>query len=214
MKKAIIIIISLLVILGGVGAVLWFFTPLFDFLKPARDNFAAQVKKLYGAKTEMSYDDYLKSIEPLKAEQKSYISKTNVSANITVPSSVIDYTTQRQINNTTISLENSYDAGSKAVSAKINWKYQAGDILNLKMVKDGKKITLSSKDFYDKAVTLDVSKIREYCKNNNINISEEELKNIEKSFESYDGDKMSAMIYDLLYLTEDEYKAFCESEQA
>ncbi len=207
MKKAIIIIISLLVILGGVGAVLWFFTPLFDFLKPARDNFAAQVKKLYGAKTEMSYDDYLKSIEPLKAEQKSFVSKTNVSANITVPSSVIDYTTQRQINNTTINMENSYDAGSKAVSTKINWKYQTGDILNLKMVKDGKKITLSSKDFYDKAVTLDVSKIREYCKNNNINISEEELKNIEKSFESYDGDKMSAMIYDLLYLTEDEYKA-------
>ena len=85
MKKAIIIILILLVVLTGVGAVLWFFTPLFDFLKPARDNFAAQAKKLFGAKTEMSYSDYIDSIEPLKAEQKSFVSKTDISANVTFP---------------------------------------------------------------------------------------------------------------------------------
>ena len=207
MKKAIIIIISLIVILAGVGALLWFFTPLFNFLKPARDNFAAQAKKLFGAKTEMSYSDYIESIEPLKGEQKSFVSKTDISANITVPSSVIDYSTQKQINNTTISLENSYDANSKATSSHINWKYLGGDILNLKMVRDGKKITLSSKDFYDKAVTLDVSKIKEYCKNNNIDVDEETINQIEKTLESNSADELSAMMYDLFYLTEDEYKS-------
>ena len=207
MKKAIIIIISLIVILAGVGAILWFFTPLFNFLKPARDNFAAQAKKLFGAKTEMSYSDYIESIEPLKAEQKSFVSKMNVSANITVPSSVIDYTTQRQINNTTISIENSYDADKKATSSNVNWKYLNGDILNLKLVKDGKKITFSSKDFYDKAVTLDMSKIKDYCKNNNIDVDEETLNQIEKTLESNSAEELSAMMYDLLYLTEDEYKS-------
>ena len=207
MKKAIIIILILLVVLTGVGAALWFFTPLFDFLKPARDNFATQAKKLFGAKTEMSYSDYIESIEPLKAEQKSFVAKANISANVTLPNTVVDYTTQRQINNTTISLESSYDANSKATAANVNWKYLGGDILNLKMVKDGKKITLSSKDFYDKAVTLDMSKIKEYCKNNNIQISDEEIAQIEKSLEANTAEELSAMMYDLLYLTEDEYKA-------
>ncbi|MBQ3409038.1 MAG: hypothetical protein IJH12_07555 [Clostridia bacterium] len=207
MKKAIIIIISVLVILAGTGAVLWFFTPVFDFLKPASDNFTAQAKKLFGAKEELSYNDYLKSIEPLKGESKSYVAKGNISANITLPSSIIDYTTQRQINNTALQFESSYDNNSKATSANINWKYSNSDILNLKMVKDGKKVTLSSKDFYDKALTFDMSKFRTFCKNNNLDISDADIDKIEKMLDNNSAEEMSNMIYDLFYLTEDEYKA-------
>ena len=208
MKKAIIIILVLLVVLGGVGAVLWFFTPLFDFLKPARDNFAIQAKKLFGAKTEMSYDDYIKSIEPLKAENsKSYVMKANVSANITLPNDMLDYTTQRRINNTTIKFENSYDANTKATGVNFNMQYSGNDVLNLKMVKDGSKVTLASKDFYDKAITMDMSKLREFCKKNNIDVSEEELSQIEKMYNNNPSEDMANIMYDLMYLTEDEYKA-------
>ena len=208
MKKAIIIILVLLVVLGGVGAVLWFFTPLFDFLKPARDNFAIQAKKLFGAKTEMSYDDYIKSIEPLKAENsKSYVMKANVSANITLPNDMLDYTTQRRINNTTIKFENSYDANTKATGVNFNMQYSGNDVLNLKMVKDGSKVTLASKDFYDKAITMDMSKLREFCKKNNIDVSEEELSQIEKVYNNNPSEDMANIMYDLMYLTEDEYKA-------
>ena len=208
MKKAIIIILVLLVVLGGVGAVLWFFTPLFDFLKPARDNFAIQAKKLFGAKTEMSYDDYIKSIEPLKAENsKSYVMKANVSANITLPNDMLDYTTQRRINNTTIKFENSYDANTKATGVNFNMQYSGNDVLNLKMVKDGSKVTLASKDFYDKAITMDMSKLREFCKKNNIDVSEEELSQMEKVYNNNPSEDMANIMYDLMYLTEDEYKA-------
>lgn len=206
MKKAIIIIISLLVILVGAGVVLWFFTPLFDFLKPARDNFSIQAKKLFGAKTEVSYNDYLKSIESLKGEDsKSFVMKSNISANITLPSNLLDYTNQRRINNTTIKFENSYDADSKATAANFNMQYSGNDVLNFKMVKDGNKMTISSKDFYDKAVTMDMSKFRTFCKNNNIQITDEEISQIENMANNNGSEQAVNMIYELMYLTEDEY---------
>ena len=101
MKKAlkiILIIVAILAVLTGIFAILWFFTPVFNFLKPASDNFSIQAKKLFGGK-EMSYSEYLESIEPLKVQNESYTSTTEVSANVSVPSSIVDYSTQRMINN-------------------------------------------------------------------------------------------------------------------
>lgn len=207
MKKAIIIIISVLVILLGIGAVLWFATPLFDSLKPSSDNFSIQAKKLFGAKKEASYSDYLASIEPLKEKQKSYVAKANVSANVTLPSSIVDYSTQKIINNTQINWEGSYDEKSKATSNEVKLKYNNSDTLNLKAVVDGKKVTLSSKDLYDKALTLDMDKFRAYCKNNNLDVKDEDIEQIEKMFNNVSTESSANFLYDLLYLTEDEYKA-------
>ena len=60
MKKAIIIIVSVIVILGGVFASLFFFTDVFNFLKPANTNFALQAKKLLGTENGNNYSDYEK----------------------------------------------------------------------------------------------------------------------------------------------------------
>lgn len=207
MKKAIIIIISVLVILAGTGAILWFFTPVFDFLKPARDNFAIQAKKLFGASKEVSYEDYIKSIEPLKGESKSYVSNVDISANVQLPSNIIDYSTQRMINNTSLKIESSYDNDSKATSTAINWGYGNSNVLDFKMVKDGRKVTLSSKDFYDKALTFDMDKFKAFCKANYPEISDAELDKLDQMMNNTSSEELSNMMYELLYLTEDEYKA-------
>lgn len=206
MKKAIIIIISVLVILLGAGVILWFFTPIFSSLKPASDNFSIQAKKLFGANKQESYSDYLASIEPLKAEQKSYVANANISANVTLPSTVVDYSTQRIINNTQVNWEGSYDENSKASSSEVKLKYNNSDSLNLKAVVDGKKVTLSSKDLYDKALTFDMDKFRTFCKNNNLDIKDEDIEKVEKMINNIPGEDSANFMYDLLYLTEDEYK--------
>lgn len=207
MKKAIIITISVLVVLLGAGVALWFFTPVFDSLKPASENFSIQAKKLFGAKKVSSYADYIASIEPLKAEQKSYVANANISANVTLPSSMVDYSTQRIINNTQISWEGSFDDKSKASSSKVKLNYNNSEMLNLKAVVDGKKVTLSSKDLYDKALTFDLDKFKAFCKSNNLDIKDEDIDKIEKMVNNVPGENSSNILYDLLYLTEDEYKA-------
>ena len=72
MKKAIIIIVSVLVILGGVFAGLFFFTDTFNFLKPASDNFSKQAKKLMGTDESPKYSDYEEFLNKLKSDSSSF----------------------------------------------------------------------------------------------------------------------------------------------
>ena len=49
-KKGLIALIAILLILiisGGVFAILWFFTGVFNFLKPTNDVFANQLEKAF-----------------------------------------------------------------------------------------------------------------------------------------------------------------------
>lgn len=209
-KKAIIIIIALLVILGGTFAILWFFTPVFNFLKPASDNFSLQVKKLFGEKEEVSYEDYLASIEKLKVEDTSYVTDAKISMNVALPSDIIDSKTQKMLNSSSVECKGSYDSGSKAISSNIALLYDGKEMLNLNTIVDGKKLSISSKEFYDKAITFDMDKYKDFCRNNNIDVSEDEIKEIEEYFkimESAQSNNSSDFIYNLMYLTEDEYKA-------
>ncbi|MBP3707014.1 MAG: hypothetical protein J6J36_00150 [Clostridia bacterium] len=212
MKKAIIIIIALLVVAGGVFAGLFFFTDIFDFMKPANENFSIQAKKLFGGKTakqEVSYQDYLASIEPLKGQNKSYTSNTELSMNVSLPSSVLDYSSQRMINNTNIKLAQSYDVDSKAQAIDMGITYDDSDIINLQAIVDGKKIGIKSDDFYGKTLVFDMDKFVSFCKSNNIEVDENQVKTALNSYEKAlnNSSKTNQLIYDLFYLTEDEYNA-------
>lgn len=212
MKKAIIIIIALLVVAGGTFAGLFFFTDVFDFMKPANENFSIQAKKLFGGKTakkEASYQDYLASIEPLKGQNKSYNSNTELSMNVTLPSDTLDYSTQRIINNTNIKLAQNYDADSKATALNLGITYDDSDIINLQAIVDGKKIGIKSDDFYSKTLVFDMDKFVSFCKANNIEVNEDEVKTALNSYEKMlsNSTKTSELLYDLFYLTEDEYNA-------
>lgn len=212
MKKAIIIIVALLVVAGGTFAGLFFFTDVFDFMKPANENFSIQAKKLFGGKTakkEASYKDYLASIEPLKGQNKSYNSNTELSMNVSLPSSTLDYSTQRIINNTNIKLAQSYDVDSKAAALDMGIKYDNSDIINLQAIVDGKKVGIKSNDFYSKTLVFDMDKFVSFCKANNIEVDEAKAKAVLDSYEKAmtNANKTNQLLYDLLYLTEDEYNA-------
>ena len=207
MKKAlkiILIIVAILAVLTGIFAILWFFTPVFNFLKPASDNFSIQAKKLFGGK-EMSYSEYLESIEPLKVQNESYTSTTEVSANVSVPSSIVDYSTQRMINNSKLKYEASYDADTKATQANVKLTSSSDDVLNFNAVINGKKIVVESKDMHDKAIVFDMDKAKEFCKANNIEMSDAEIDEITKSLESANNQESANLLYELMYLTQDEY---------
>ena len=209
MKKAIIIIIAVLVLVLGTCTCLYFFTDVFNFLKPTSDNFSIQAKKLFGAKEESSYSDYLKSIEGFKLQdndQPSYTSEGEVSLNVTLPSSVMDYSTQRILNNSSVKWSGSYDANSKAASTNVGLSFNKKELINLNAITKGSTISINSSDLYDKTLNFDLSKFEEFCKRNNIELDEEAINTIKKASDT-SSQSNANMLYDLLYLTEDEYKA-------
>ena len=210
MKKAIIIIVSVLVLALGTCTCLYFFTDVFNFLKPASNNFSIQAKKLFGAKEENSYSDYLKSIEKLKAKDSSYKAEGNVSLNVSLPSKVLDYSTQSLINSSSVKWSGSYDANSKAVANNIGLSYKGSEMISLDTLLKGNTVSIGCSDLYDKKLTFDMSKYESFCKTNNIEVDQDQLKSIQDSLkllQGQDSKNYSEMIYNLFYLTEDEYKA-------
>lgn len=210
MKKAIIIIVSVLVLALGTCTCLYFFTDVFNFLKPASNNFSIQAKKLFGAKEENSYSDYLKSIESLKAKDSSYKAEGNVSLNVSLPSKMLDYSTQNLLNSSSVKWSGSYDANSKAVSNNISLSYKGSEMISLDTLLKGNTVSIGCSDLYDKKLTFDMSKYESFCKTNNIEVDQDQLKSIQDSLkllQGQDSKNYSEMIYNLFYLTEDEYKA-------
>lgn len=93
MKKAIIIIVSVLVVAIATCTGLYFFTDVFNFIKPASANFSSQAKKLLGTDKDNKYSDYEAMLKKLKISDKSYTSNADISMNVSVPSSIVDSST-------------------------------------------------------------------------------------------------------------------------
>ena len=116
-KKIIIAVVAILVVLGGTFAGLWFFTGVFDFLKPANDVFSNQLEKalnLEGAKFS-DYSDILKEYKEMS--DKSYKSKFNITANLKI--SELDKEIQDIINKSKITIESNADIKNKKTQNKI-----------------------------------------------------------------------------------------------
>lgn len=205
MKKAIIIIIAVLVILAGAFSCLYFFTDTFNFLKPASDNFSMQAKKLMGTDENPKYSDYEEFLNKLKSNSSS-TAELNMSMNLSLPSSVMDYSTQKLINSSSVKYKGSYDANSKAMLNDVGLYKDNKEVLTLSMLTKDQTVSVSCKDLYDKYLTLDLSKYESFCQANNIEVDEETKQSIEalSKIKNVDSNKL---VYDFYYISEEDFNS-------
>lgn len=217
MKKAIIIIVSVLVLLGGTFAGLFFFTDIFDFLKPSNETFVSQAKKLMGMteKEESSYSNYIESIESFKIQDSSYTANTEISMNLDLN---LDPTTSSEegmtveefeeiLNSSSIKLSESYDSESKAMSTNVALSNNNEDIISLSALLKDQSINVSSSQLYDKSLTFDLTKLETFLQQNNISYDADTLKLIINSMNTTESTVSPDAIYDLLYISEDDYNS-------
>lgn len=203
MKKTIIIIVTVLVVIAAVCTGLYFFTDVFNFLKPASDNFSTQAQKLVGTE-DKSYSTYQESINKLKVD--SYSGNMDLSMNMNVPSKYVSSSAQSLINSSKLKISGSYDANTKASSSNIGLSKDGKDVLSLSTVLDKQKVSITSKDLYDKYLTIDFSKYEDFCRANNIEV-DEDTKNAIKTMTNLQNVDSSNLLYDLFYISEEDYNA-------
>ena len=206
MKKTIIIVVSVLVLAIATCAGLYFFTDTFNFIKPASTNFSSQAKKLFGTDKTMKYSDYEDMLNKLKISDKSYTSNADISMNISVPSSIVDYSTQKLINSSKVKYSGSYDANSKAMSNNVGLYKDNKEFLTLQLVQKDQTVSVGCKDLYDKTLNFDLSKYDEFCQKNNITTDEETKASID-ALKSMKDSNYTDFLYDLLYLSEDDFNS-------
>lgn len=203
MKKAIIIIISALVVLGGTFAGLWFFTDILNFLKPADENFSVQLDKVLGSEKNLSYSEYESQISKLKLDG-SYSTDLNMSMNVSLPSSVISYSDQKLLNSSSLNLKTSYDADKKVTAVDVGLLKDSKDVLRAQAIVDGVKLSVNSSDLYDKYLTFDLNKYESFCKENNIEVDADAKEAIEMLSKLSEVDT-STLAYDLYHVSEEDY---------
>ena len=204
MKKAIIIIISALVVLGGVFAGLWFFTDVLNFLKPANENFCVQLDKVLGTEKNLSYSEYESKISKLKIDG-SYSTDLNISMNVNVPSSVIGYSEQKLINSSSLNLKSDYNADTKATAVAVALSNNSKEVIKAQAIVDGAKLSIKSEDLYEKYLTFDLNKYESFCKENGIQVDAETKEAIALLSNMGKLDS-STLAYDLLHVSEEDYK--------
>lgn len=200
-KKIIIAIVAILVVLGGTFAGLWFFTDVFNFLKPANDVFSNQMEKalnLEGAKF-ADYSDFLKEYKEMSS--KSYKSKINMTANLKI--SELDSDVQDIINKSKITIESSADVSNKKTQNKIGLYSGSSEVLTLDLVTNDTKIGVGCKDLYDKYISVSLEDMVELMGETSSDFSEEEL---EALLNGFSGSSINP--YDLLYISEEDLKHF------
>lgn len=208
MKKAIIAIVIVLVVAIGACAGLYFFTDVFNFLKPANDNFSIQAQKLMGTENK-SYSEYESTISKLKASDSSYSGNADISMNISLPNSTLDYSTQKLINSSSVKYSGSYDSNTKALYNNIGLYNNSKEVLTVSTLLKDQSVSIGCKDLYDKTLTFDLSKYEEFCKNNNIEIDEDTKASLDSLSKLQNSDTQN-LIYDLLYISESDYNTLNE----
>ncbi len=198
-KKIIIAIVAILVVLGGTFAGLWFFTDVFNFLKPANDVFSNQIQKalnLEGAKFS-NYSDFLKEYKEMS--NKPVSSKINMSANLNI--SELDSDIQDTINKSELRMEAYSDTSNKKSQSKIGLFTNNSEVLTLDLVQNDSTIGIGCKDLYDKYVAVKMEDLIKYIGEQS-DLSSSELDTLlNSSLSSIDP-------YELLYISDDDLKHF------
>lgn len=205
----IIVVITILAILGGTFAGLWFFTDVFNFLKPANDVFSNQLEKalnLEGAKFS-DYSDFLKDYK--EVSNKSVKSKMNVSAKLNL--SELDSQTKNIINKSKITVESNYDVANNRSQSKVGLYADNSEVLTVDLVNNKDKVGIGCKDLSDKYIAVSMQDLIKYIKENSsrLKISKDEITALEKVSENLNGSKLNT--YDLLYISDDDLKHFDET---
>lgn len=204
-KKIIIAIIAVLVVLGGTFAGLWFFTGVFNFLKPANTVFSSQMEKaldLEGAK----FSDYSKFLEEYKEiSSKPYKSNLTMSANINIPD--LDSDVQKIINKSKITLESNADINNNKSQNKIGLYSNNSEVLTLDLVQNENVIGIGCKDLHDKYFTVSSEDLIKYLKENssslNLDLDSDEFETMLTNLTSSNLDP-----YKLMYISEEDLKHF------
>ena len=203
MKKAIIIIVSVLVILAGAFAALWFFTDIFSFLRPARDNFSIQLGKILGSENKMSYSEYTDKINQLNYSG-SYEINMDVKAKVNLPNEYIDYQTQKNLNSATLNLKTNYnDSSSTGVTKYTLFNDQSK--LGLESVMNGNTLSIKCDDIYGKYLSYDMDKYEEFCQKTGTTPDEgmQSYSNLLKLMNNKD---YTNFAYNMYYISEKDYK--------
>ena len=151
-KKIIIAIVAILVVLGGTFAGLWFFTDIFNFLKPESEVFSNQIEKalnIEGAKF-ADYSEFLNDYKEVTSKPVS--SKINLTADLNL--SELDSDLQEKINNSKLTLESNADISNNKAQSKIGLYTNNSEVLTLDLVSNNSKIGVGCEDLYDKYLTV------------------------------------------------------------
>ena len=203
----IVIVIAILTVLGGTFAALWFFTDIFNFLKPANEVFSSQLEKalnLEGAK----FSDYSEVLKEYKEmSNKSYKGKFNMTAKVNL--SELDSKTTDIINKSKITLETNYDVPNNNSQSKIGLYSNNSEVLTVDIVNNKDKVGISSKDLSDKYLVVStedlVKKLEDTA--NKTNMSNNEIKALEAVSKNLSSGS-SLNTYDLLYISDEDLKHF------
>ena len=201
--KIIIAIVAILTVLGGTFAGLWFFTDVFNFLKPENEVFSNQVEKALNIEEAkfVNYSDFLKEYKEMS--NKPVSSKINMTAELNI--SDLDSDVQDIINKSKITIESNSDIASKKAQAKIGLYTDNKEVLSVDTITDGKKIAIGSEDLYDKYLTVSMEDLLELAGEES-GMDEEEMEQI---LETLSGSNIDP--YELLYISEDDLKHFDET---
>lgn len=199
-KKIIIAIVAILVVLGGTFAGLWFFTDVFNFLKPANEVFSNQVEKalnVEGAKFS-DYSDFLKDYKEISG--KPYTLKMNLSANLNIKD--VDKDVKDIINKSKITLEQNADVSNKKIQNKIGLYSDNSEILTLDLITTDKQVAVGCKDLYNKYLSVSFEDILELAKKE----AGANSKELEQAFNSLSNVEIDP--YELLYISDEDLKHF------
>lgn len=213
-KKVIIIIVAIIVVLAGAFTTLSLLHPSWwPFFKPASENFSLQAKKLFKSnETEISYDEYSKALNSLKATDSSTTAELNLSMNISVPTSMISRANQQLINSSKLKLASSYDATSKTSLISMGLLKNNSSIVSIDALADKTSIAIKSDELTDKKfVKFDLSKFEEFAKTNNLNLDEKGKESIDSLLKLLQDETSNKLLYDLLYISENDYNEIKKS---
>lgn len=201
--KIIIAIVAIVAVLGGTFAGLWFFTDVFNFLKPENEVFSNQIEKALNIEEAkfVNYSDFLAEYKEMS--NKPVSSKINMTAELNI--SDLDSDVQDIINKSKISIEANADVANKKAQSKIGLYADNSEVLELDIVTDGEKIALGSEDLYDKYLTVSMEDIIDLVAEE----SDMDAEELEQIISSLSGANINA--YDLLYISEDDLKHFDET---
>lgn len=203
-KTLIIAIVAIIVALGGTFAGLWFFTNVFDFLKPANDAFVDQAEKVLNLEG-VKFENYSSVLEEYKEmSDKSTKATLNLSANLDLDD--LEDDVEEVINKSKLSLELNSDAKNKKFQTKVGLYADTSEVLTLDVVANGDKLGIGSKDLYDKYLTVTMDDIIELLEDAGEKEAAEMLEKLMSSSSSANID-----MYELLYISEDDLKHFDET---
>lgn len=203
-KTLIIVIAAIIVALGGTFAGLWFFTNVFDFLKPANSAFVEQAEKILNLEG-VKFENYSSVLEEYKElSDKSTKATLNLSAKLDLED--LEDEVEEILNKSKLSLELNSDTQNKKMQTKVGLYADNSEVLTLDVVANGDKLGIGSKDLYDKYLTVTLDDIIDLLEEAG---EDEVAETLEKLMSSSSSSNID--MYELLYISEDDLKHFDET---